>query len=241
MLLTHPVNGDHGAPRDQFCCAITPIANPRHPRRFNIPVVFLGRCRPGWRMFYLLEESKMITSAPSPRRRIVLLMLFLLLMNTQTLAQTTRVRPSPLKDEPRNPIRLKDLPLRITAAGSYYLTENLDVNEAVAGKGPASQTSAFLYTIDIGITVAADDVTIDLMGFRIRNGSTHAIQADPNWENTAIFNGTVETFTGKAISLGNRARVHDIVATADPSRSSWKMFWREPPTDWLTTLCPHAA
>ena len=131
----------------------------------------------------------MITSNPSPPGWRLLLVAVLLFFTGSSFAQTTRVRPVPLKDEPRKPIRLKDLPLTITVPGSYYLTENLDVN-VVAGEGVSSQTGAFHETTNIGITIAADDVEIDLMGFLVRNGATHAIQADPNFENTSIFNGT---------------------------------------------------
>lgn len=43
--------------------------------------------------------------------------------------------------------------------------------------------------------------------------------------------------SGRARSMENLLKGHE----ADPSRSPWKMFWREPPTNWVTTLCLHAA
>jgi parallel beta-helix repeat protein len=54
--------------------------------------------------------------------------------------------------EPRTPISQADIPLTITKAGSYYLTENLF---------PANLGDQFV------IEVAADDVTLDLRGFTI--------------------------------------------------------------------------
>jgi hypothetical protein len=36
-------------------------------------------------------------------------------------------------------------------------------------------------------------------------------------------------------------KVKSADAKGDASRSSWKLFWREPRTDWLTTLPLHAA
>ncbi|MDP6433350.1 MAG: hypothetical protein QGI15_03400, partial [Candidatus Scalindua sp.] len=50
--------------------------------------------------------------------------------------------------EPRTPISQSDIPLTISESGSYYLTE--DINSA-----------------DTAITVAVDDVTIDLAGFTL--------------------------------------------------------------------------
>ena len=60
--------------------------------------------------------------------------------------------------EPRVPIHEADLPLMITAAGSYYLTE------------PIATTGG-------GITIAASNVTLDLMGFRLDGGSDDGSQA----------------------------------------------------------------
>ena len=57
--------------------------------------------------------------------------------------------------EPRTPI--SSLPYTISAPGSYYLT------------GPLNSTNT-------GITVAANDVTIDLMGFTI-SGARHRLDA----------------------------------------------------------------
>ena len=53
--------------------------------------------------------------------------------------------------EPRTPIHQADLPLTISSSGSYYLVEDI-------------------VTTGNGITIAADNVTIDLMGFTLEGG-----------------------------------------------------------------------
>ena len=78
--------------------------------------------------------------------------------------------------EPRTPISA--LPYTISQPGSYYLTGNLSVNTAIDG-----------------ITVQADDVTIDLNGFELNgNGSTSGAitqgAASPARRNWRIFGGT---------------------------------------------------
>ena len=75
--------------------------------------------------------------------------------------------------EPRIPI--SSLPLTISAPGSYYLTGNLS----------SSGT---------GITVSADDVTIDLMGYTISGGGTGYGIYMSSRSNVEIRNGTVQGF-----------------------------------------------
>ncbi len=80
--------------------------------------------------------------------------------------------------EPRTPIT--SLPLTITQSGSYYLVGNLT-------------------TLGNGITVQADDVTIDLMGFTITGSDPelfHGIRviAPQTYSNLTVRNGTVRRF-----------------------------------------------
>ena len=79
--------------------------------------------------------------------------------------------------EPRIPISQADIPKTISEPGSYYLTE--DVNSAVTA-----------------ITVAVNDVTIDLMGYTIKgpdSGANYGIYISER-SNVEIRNGTVRDF-----------------------------------------------
>ena len=79
--------------------------------------------------------------------------------------------------EPRIPISQSDIPLTINESGSYYFTE--DINSA-----------------DTAITVAADDVTIDLAGFTLAgpdSGTNYGIYMSGR-SNVEIRNGTVRDF-----------------------------------------------
>src|SRR5262245_7098396 len=73
--------------------------------------------------------------------------------------------------EPRTPI--SSLPFTIAAAGSYYLTGNLN-----AGAGG-------------GITIGATGVTLDLMGYELVGGTGDGIQISPGRANVVVLNGTV--------------------------------------------------
>jgi parallel beta-helix repeat protein len=79
--------------------------------------------------------------------------------------------------EPRIPI--SSLPYTITSAGAYYLTTNLT---------GASGTN--------GITIAANDVTLDLNGFSLAGvpGSNDGILVSGNRTNLCIANGTVRSW-----------------------------------------------
>ena len=77
-----------------------------------------------------------------------------------------QVRP---EGEPRRAIRKGDLPLRITAPGSYYLAENITAD----------------YLVDKSITFAADDVTLDLMGFKLESGCI-VLKSEPGSERLII-------------------------------------------------------
>jgi hypothetical protein len=80
--------------------------------------------------------------------------------------------------EPRIPISQSDIPLTISTPGSYYLTE--DVN-----------------TTSVAITIDANDVTIDLMGYTLKgpdSGTTYGINILDK-QNIEIRNGTMRDFT----------------------------------------------
>src|SRR5262245_13341253 len=100
--------------------------------------------------------------------------------------------------EPRTPI--SSLPFTISTPGSYYLTSSLE-------------------SINSGITVSANDVTIDLMGFTIGGaqntnhpgihvaGATNVMR-----RNIVVRNGSITRF-GIGIRIENTqgGRVHDVV------------------------------
>lgn len=92
--------------------------------------------------------------------------------------------------EPRTAIR-NDFdtltPIVISEAGSYYLAENIDALHS-----------------QHGIQITADDVTLDLNGFRVRGntevGSLDGIHLTAATENVTIRNGTIEFFFGDGIN-----------------------------------------
>ena len=71
--------------------------------------------------------------------------------NMKSLDQIYNAVVAPAPDAQRIPIRAADLPLVINEPGSYYLTED-----------------AHVATDNHGITIAADHVTLDLNGYRLR-------------------------------------------------------------------------
>jgi parallel beta-helix repeat protein len=87
--------------------------------------------------------------------------------------------------EPR--IAITNIPLTISAPGSYYLTTNLT--------GTAGQN---------GITITTDDVTIDLNGFTLTGGASgpsNGIFADVLRENLLVRNGVVRGWPGDGIKF----------------------------------------
>lgn len=94
--------------------------------------------------------------------------------------------------EPRSPI--SSLPFTITNAGSYYLTTNLT---GISGAN--------------GITIASDNVTLDLNGFTLLGvaGSSNAIyvaNASPSYHfNITVRNGTIDYWDGDGINAANNA------------------------------------
>lgn len=96
--------------------------------------------------------------------------------------------------EPRIPICQADMPLTISTSGSYYLTENIT-------------------TTGFGITVSADNVTIDLCGFTLAGpdtGTTYGISMN-NRENVEIRNGTVRDFSYGIYEMSSTGNNHRII------------------------------
>lgn len=79
--------------------------------------------------------------------------------------------------EPRIPIRQADIPLTISTSGSYYLAENVT-------------------STGWGITVSADNVTIDLCGFTLAGPDTFLVYGIYMFgrDNVEIRNGTIRDF-----------------------------------------------
>jgi len=100
--------------------------------------------------------------------------------------------------EPRTPI--SSLPVTISQPGSYYLTASLTFSVAAQD----------------AITVNADGVTIDLMGFTIsgNNTSQHAINSPGSNAHLSVVNGTIRNFLGRAVnSPGSGGVVQSLRAT----------------------------
>lgn len=85
--------------------------------------------------------------------------------------------------EPRTPI--SSLPITISASGSYYVTTNLSASTAVDG-----------------ITITANNVSIDLNGFVLTGfgGANSAVTASSTLFNLAIRNGTIQNW-GTGVNL----------------------------------------
>jgi hypothetical protein len=103
--------------------------------------------------------------------------------------------------EPRAPLAA---PITITTAGSYYLTTNL---VGVSGQN--------------GITINADDVTLDLNGFALIGvpGSLNGITAASARRNIAVRNGVVRGWGQAAIALptADNCRFSDLRITGNGS------------------------
>lgn len=92
-----------------------------------------------------------------------------------------------MAQDPRTPI--SSLPYTITTQGSYYLTANL----TAAGSGQ-------------GITISADNVTLDLNGFALvggGSGQVAGINVPSAHKNIFIRNGTVRGWTNGGVNAGN--------------------------------------
>lgn len=99
---------------------------------------------------------------------------------TVLLGSTTAL----MAQDPRTPISA--LPFNITMQGSYYLTTNLTAN----GSGE-------------GITISADNVTLDLDGFALSGGGSGqvaGIMVSGTHKNIVIKNGTVRGWTNGGVN-----------------------------------------
>ncbi len=99
--------------------------------------------------------------------------------------------------EPRKPV--SSVPYIITESGSYYLSAN-------------AQTTSSLFS---GITIWADNVTLDLMGFSLIGDGTsglHGISIEGTHKNITIRNGTITNWGGNGIEAPdtNSCRVEDL-------------------------------
>ena len=144
---------------------------------------------------------------------VVILLVAIGLLGYALLAQAGDLEPpgapgSTMKTldevEPRIPISQSDIPLTINESGSYYFTE--DINSA-----------------NNAITVAADDVTIDLAGFTLAgpdSGTNYGIYMSER-SNVEIRNGTVRDFwygIYEVSSSGQGHRVIDVRALSNGIR-----------------------
>lgn len=115
----------------------------------------------------------------------------LLRSHTQAQGQLTAV---PIcQSDPRTPIRT--LPYTINVPGSYYLARDL-----VASNFPGP--------IANGIVVSANNVPIDLNGFRLEGSgaSGSAIAVSDNYENLRVFNGMIADWPANGVAAATGAR-----------------------------------
>jgi len=92
-----------------------------------------------------------------------------------------------MAQDPRTPI--SSLPFTITTQGSYHLTANL----TATGSG-------------LGITISADNVTLDLNGFALvggGSGQVAGINVSGTHKNIQIRNGTVRGWTNGGVNASN--------------------------------------
>ena len=104
------------------------------------------------------------------------------------------------KAEKRTPI--SSLPFTINAPGSYYLAGNLTSNS----------------TSGNGITITANDVTIDLMGFLLRSSvatSGNGIHAFDTIQNVTVRNGSVSGWSTGVALHGRSVRVERVTAMSN--------------------------
>ncbi len=97
-------------------------------------------------------------------------------------------------------VPISALPFTIDACGSYFLTRCLT---GVPGSA--------------GITIDADDVTLDLNGFALIGvpGSLQGIVVQPGRRNVAVLDGTIRSWGGNGVEAVNaaNAQLHDLRAS----------------------------
>ncbi|MGH6693288.1 MAG: right-handed parallel beta-helix repeat-containing protein [Gammaproteobacteria bacterium] len=126
------------------------------------------------------------------RIRVAAMLLATILVGGLTMGEPPSPPMKKVQAEPRTPIHQSDLPLTITAPGSYYLTESLSFS------GNA-------------ITITASDVTVDLMGFTMTGDSDTGIAIGGASARVAVLNGSIRDFA-QALQLGANARLARISA-----------------------------
>src|SRR6202030_3369869 len=92
-----------------------------------------------------------------------------------------------LAQDPRT--QISSLPYKITAQGCYYLTANLTASGSTSG-----------------ITISANNVTLDLNGFALvggGSGNVTGINVPAAQQNILIRNGTVRGWTNGGINASN--------------------------------------
>ena len=113
--------------------------------------------------------------------------------------------------EPRIPISQADIPKTISAPGSYYLTENVNISAA-----------------GIAITVDANDVTIDLAGFVLSgsgpgSGTSYGIYMSGR-SNVEIRNGTVRDFRYGIIEVNASGQNHRVINARSISNGRYGIY-----------------
>lgn len=121
---------------------------------------------------------------------ILISLLAILLCSSSAQAAATRVVVVPLNSS--SPVyvagqEITSLPATISTPGFYFITKDLSSSDSSSP----------------GITISADNVTLDLMGFSLIgpgaiHGSSYGIHMDGN-SNVEIRNGTVRNFPGTGI------------------------------------------
>jgi hypothetical protein len=113
------------------------------------------------------------------RKLLLHILLSVILLSSAALADGDIYPGGPLG------VKISRLPLTITAPGSYYLDGNLS------------------YYGDIAITIASDDVTLDLMGFTISaTGSSNTGIAISNHNSVEVRNGTLSGWFNGIVASG---------------------------------------
>lgn len=91
--------------------------------------------------------------------------------------------------EPRTPI--SSLPFVISNTGSFYLTTNLT---AMSGQD--------------GITIQADNVTVDLAGFALAGGGNNGCLVSGARQSIAILNGSIRGWASSGVNAASARQVH---------------------------------